>query len=177
MSDSLQSHGLQHIRLPCLSPSPGSLSNSCLLSWWCHQTISFSVVPFSSFLQYSPPSGSFPRSQLFASGGQSIGVSSQYPSYSLRMTVGSWYCLQTPNSMPFFFIFPSLGNNNPMTHPFAQVPGHFPHKIFSKSLCSSIKGHLHFAFPLGQCFAKLTLLQNFALNVYLLYHYLLFIVA
>ena len=63
-----------------------------------------------------------------------------------------------------------------MTHPFAQLPGHLPHKIVSKSLCSSIKGHLHFAFPLGQCFAKLTLLQDFALNVYLLYHYLLFIV-
>ena len=63
-----------------------------------------------------------------------------------------------------------------MTHPFAQLPGHLPHKIFSKSLCSSIKGHLHFAFPLGQYFAKLTLLHDFALSVYLFYHYLLFIV-
>ena len=94
----------------------------------------------------------------------------------IKMTVGSWSSLQTPNYMPFFLIFASLGNNNPMTHPFAQLPGHLPHKIFSKSLCSSIKGHLHFAFPLGQCFAKLTLLRDFALNVYLFYHYLFFIV-
>ena len=94
----------------------------------------------------------------------------------IRMTVGSWSSLQTPNYMPFFFIFAILWNNNPMTHPFAQLPGHLPHKIFSKSLCSSIKGHLHFAFPLGQCFVKLTLLHDFALSVYLFYHYLLFIV-
>ena len=75
MSSSLQPHGLQHVRPSCLSPPPRVYSNSCLLRWWCHPTISSSVVPFSSCLQSFPESGSFPMSQLFASGGQSIGVS------------------------------------------------------------------------------------------------------
>ena len=65
---------LQHTRLSCPSPTPRACSNSCLSSQWCHPTISFSVIPFSSHLQSSPTSGSFPMSQLFASGGQSIGV-------------------------------------------------------------------------------------------------------
>ena len=68
MSNSLQSHGLQHARLPCPSPTSGACSNLCPSSWWCHPTISFSVVPFSSCLQSFPASGSFPISQLFASG-------------------------------------------------------------------------------------------------------------
>ena len=73
--DSLQPHGLQHIRLPCPSPSPRVCSNSCPLSWWRHPTISSSVIPFSSYPQSFPASGSFPQSWLFSSGGQSIGVS------------------------------------------------------------------------------------------------------
>ena len=68
-------HGLQHARLPCPSPTPGAGSNSCPLSQWCHPTILSSVIPFSSCLQSFPKSGSFPRSQFFASGNQSIGVS------------------------------------------------------------------------------------------------------
>ena len=76
MSDYLQSHRLQHIRLPCPSPTPGACSNSCPSSHWCRPTISPSVIPFSSCLQSSPASGSFPVSQFFASGGQSIEVSS-----------------------------------------------------------------------------------------------------
>ena len=75
MFDSLQPHGLQHTRLPCPSPTPRTYSNSCPLSQWCHPTISFSVIPFSSSLQSFLASGSFPMSQFFASGGQSIGVS------------------------------------------------------------------------------------------------------
>ena len=75
MSDSLRPHGLQQARLPCPPPSPGPCANSCPLSWWHHSTILFSVVPFSSSLQSFPASGSFPMSQLFASGGQSIGAS------------------------------------------------------------------------------------------------------
>ena len=75
VSDSLWPHGLQHTKPPCLSPTPGVYSNSCLLTRWCHPTISSSVVPFSSHLQSFPASGSFPRSQFFTSGGQSIGVS------------------------------------------------------------------------------------------------------
>ena len=74
MSDS-ETHGLQHARLPCPSPTPRAYSNSCPLSQWCHPAISSSVVPFSSRLQSFPPSGFFPMSQFFTSGGQSNGVS------------------------------------------------------------------------------------------------------
>ena len=70
---SLRPHGLQHTRLPCPSPTPGAGSNSGPSSWWCHPTISSSVVPFC--LQSFPASGSFPMSQFFTSGGQSSGVS------------------------------------------------------------------------------------------------------
>ena len=75
VSGSLRPHGLQHARLPCPSPTPGVYSNSCPLSQCCHPTISFPVVPF-SYLQSFPASGSFPMTQFFASGGQSIGVNS-----------------------------------------------------------------------------------------------------
>ena len=74
MSDSLRAPALQHARLPCPSPTPRVYSNSCSESQWYHPTISSSVIPFSCF-QYFPESGSFPMSQLFASGGQSIGPS------------------------------------------------------------------------------------------------------
>ena len=75
VSDSLQFHDSQHTRPPCQSPTPRVHPNSCPLSQWCHPAISSSVVPFSSCLQSLPASGSFPMSQLFAWGGQSIGVS------------------------------------------------------------------------------------------------------
>ena len=75
VSNSLQPHGLQHARLPCPSPSPRVCWNLCPFSWWCHPTISSSVMPFSSYLQSFPASGSFPVSQLFASGGPSIETS------------------------------------------------------------------------------------------------------
>ena len=75
VSDSLWPHELQHARPPCPSPTPGVYSNSCPLSWWCHPTISSSVIPFSSCPQSFPASGSFQMSQFFISGGQSIGVS------------------------------------------------------------------------------------------------------
>ena len=75
VSDSFQLHTVQHARPSCPSPTPRVYSNSCPSSRWCHPTISSSVVPFSSCPQFFPASGSFPMSQLFASGGQSIGVS------------------------------------------------------------------------------------------------------
>ena len=75
VSDSLRPHESQHARPPCLSPTPRVHSNSCLSSWWCHPTISSSVVPFSSCPQSFPASESFPMSQLFVWGGQSIEVS------------------------------------------------------------------------------------------------------
>ena len=74
VSDSFLSHGLQHARLPCLSPTPGACSNTCPSSRWCHPAISSPVVPFSC-PQFLPASESFPMSQLFAWGGQSTGVS------------------------------------------------------------------------------------------------------
>ena len=75
VSDSLRPRELQHTRPPCPSPAPGAYSNSCPLSRWCHPTISSSIVPFSSCLQSFPASGSFQKSQLFTSGGQSIRIS------------------------------------------------------------------------------------------------------
>ena len=75
MSNLLWHHGLQRASLPCPSLFPGVCSNPCALSWWCHPTISSFVVPFSSCPQSFPASGSFQMSQLFASGGQSTGVS------------------------------------------------------------------------------------------------------
>ena len=91
VSDSLWPHGLQHGRLPCPSPTPRVYSNSCLLSWWCHPTISTFVVPFSSRLQSFPASGSFPVSQFFALGGQSIGVSAS--TSVLTMNIQDWFHL------------------------------------------------------------------------------------
>ena len=75
MSDSLWPHELQHVRPPCPSPTPGVYPNPCPLSRWCHQSISSSVIPFSSCPQSFPASGSFQMSQLFASGGKNIAVS------------------------------------------------------------------------------------------------------
>ena len=89
MSDSLWPHGLQHARLPCPSPAPGACSNSCPLNWWCHPTISSSVIPFSSHLQSFPASWSFPTSQFFTSGGQSIGASASV----LSMNIWGWFPL------------------------------------------------------------------------------------
>ena len=91
MFDSLLHHGPQHARPPCPSPTCGVYSNSCPLSQWCHPTISSSVVPFSSHLQSFPASGSFPMSQFFASGGQSIGVSAS--ASVLPMNIQDWFPL------------------------------------------------------------------------------------
>ena len=91
LSDSLWPHGLQHTRLPCLSPTPGACSNSCPLSRWCHPTISSFVAPFSSCLRSFPASGSFPMSQFFASGGQRIGASAS--ASVLPMNYQGWFAL------------------------------------------------------------------------------------
>ena len=89
--DSLRPHALWHIRLPCPSPTPRACSNSCPSNRWCHPTISSSVVPFSSHLQSFPASGSFPTSQFFASGGQSIGVSASVS--VLPTNIQDWFPL------------------------------------------------------------------------------------
>ena len=75
MSNSLRPHEAQHARPPCPSPAAGVYPNACPLSWWCHPTISSSIVPFSSCPQSFPASESFPVSQLFAWGGHCTGVS------------------------------------------------------------------------------------------------------
>ena len=90
MSNSLRPHGLQ--RTPCPSLSPWVCSNSCPLSWWCHPTISSSVIPFSSCSQSFPASGSFPMSQLLASRGWSIGVSASAP--VLPKNIQGWFPLE-----------------------------------------------------------------------------------
>ena len=91
MSCSLQPYGLQHTRPPCSSPTPGVYSNSCPLSQWYHPTISSSVIPFSSCLQSFPASGSFPVSQFFTSGGQSIRISAS--ASVLPMNIQDWFPL------------------------------------------------------------------------------------
>ena len=91
VSDSSWLHGLQQARSPCPSASPGACSNSCPLSWWCHPTISSSVVPFSSCLWSFPESGSFPMSQFFTSGDQGIGVSTS--TSVLLMNILRWFPL------------------------------------------------------------------------------------
>ena len=88
MSDSLWSHELQHATPSCPSPTAGPYSNSCPLSWWCHPTISSSVIPFSSCPQSVPASGSLQMNQLFTSGGQSIGVS--VSTSVLQMNTQDW---------------------------------------------------------------------------------------
>ena len=92
MSDSLRPHESQHARPPCPSPAPGAYSYSCPSSWWCHSTISFSIVPFSSCPQSCPASGSFPMSQLLAWGGQSIGISAS--ASVLPMNTQDWSPLE-----------------------------------------------------------------------------------
>ena len=92
VSNSLQSHGLQHNRLPCPSPSAGTCSDSCPLREWCHPSISSSVIPSSSCPKCFPESGSFQMSQLFVSGGQSIRVSAS--TSVLSMNTQDWSPLE-----------------------------------------------------------------------------------
>ena len=87
----LQPHKLQHTRLPCPSPNPRACSNSFPSSQWCHPTISSSVIPLSSCLQSFPASGSFLRSQFFASGGQSIGTSDSV--WVFPVNIQGWFLL------------------------------------------------------------------------------------
>ena len=99
VSDYLQSYGLQHARLSCPSPSPRACSN------WCHPTVSSSVVPFSSCLQSFPASGSFPMSQFFSLGGQSVGVSAS--SSTLPVNIQDWFPLGLTGWISLWFKGPS----------------------------------------------------------------------
>ena len=91
MSDYVWPHGLQQARPTCPSPTPRAYSNSCPSSRWCHPSTSSSVVPFFSCLQYFPASRLFPKSQFFASGGQSIGVSAS--ASVLPVNIQDWFLL------------------------------------------------------------------------------------
>ena len=105
MSNSLWPHGLQHARLPCPSPSPGTCSNSRSLSWWCHPTISSSVIPFSC-LQSFPTSGSFLTSQLFALHGQSSGALAS--ASVLPINIQDWFPLGLTGLISLYMTFKSL---------------------------------------------------------------------
>ena len=98
MSSSLQPHGLQHARLPCLLRSPRVCSNSCPFNWWCHPTISSSVACFSSCPQSFLAWESFQMSQLFASGGQSIGISAS--ASVLPVKIQGWVPLELTGWSP-----------------------------------------------------------------------------
>ena len=91
VSDSLRPNVLHHARAPCSSPTPGVHPNPCPSSWWCHKTISSSALPFSFCPQSFPASGYFQVSQLFTSGGQSIGVSASIS--VLPMNILDWFPL------------------------------------------------------------------------------------
>ena len=132
VSNSLQSHGLQHTRSPCPSPASGVYSNSCSLSQWCHPTITSSVVPFSSCLQSFPASGTFLMSQFFASGGQSIGASAS--SSVLPMNIQDWF----PLGWTGLISLQSKGLSRVFSNTIVQK-----HQFFSAQLSSQSNSHIH----------------------------------
>ena len=138
MSDSLWPHESQHARPPCPSPTPRVYSNSCPLSQWCHPAISFSVVPFSSCPQFLPASGSFPMSQLFASGGQSIGVSAS--TSVLPINSQDWYH-KIPDRVLAHFLGPRFRPGVCWyTPPFHQHPR--PRQWWSRLVALSFTGYM-----------------------------------
>ena len=132
MSNSLRPRGLQHVRLPCLSPTPRAYSNSCPLSQWCHPTISSSVVPFSSRLQSFPASKSFPMSQFFASGDQIIGVSAS--TSGLPMNIQHWF----PLAWTCWISLQSKGLSRVFSNTTVQK-----HLFFGAQLSSQSDSHIH----------------------------------
>ena len=131
MSNSLWPHDLQHTRLPCPSPTPGAYSNSCPSSQWCHRTILSSVIPF-SHLQSFPALGSFPMSQFFESGGQSIGVSAS--ASVLPMNIQDWY----PLGWTGWIFLQSKGLSRVFSNTIVQK-----HQFFSTQLSLWSNSHIH----------------------------------
>ena len=132
LSDSLWPHGPEHTRLPCSSPTPRVYSNSCPSSQWCHPAISSSVVLFSSRLQSFPASGSFPMSQLFTWGGQSIGVSAS--ASVLPMNTQDW----SPLGWIGWISLQSNGLSRVFYNAIVQK-----HQFFSTQLPSQSNSHIH----------------------------------
>ena len=132
MSDSLQPHESQHTRPPCPSPTPGVYSISCPSSQWCHPAISSTVVPFSSCPQSLLASGSFPVSQLFASGGQSIGVSAS--ASVLPMNTQDW----SPLWWTGWISLQSKGLSRVFSNTIVQK-----HQFFGAQLSSQSNSHIH----------------------------------
>ena len=132
MSDSLRPHEPQHARPPCPSPTPRVHPNPCPLSWWYHPTISSSVIPFSSCPQSFPASGSFPMSQLFASHGQSIGISAS--TSVLPMNTQDW----SPLGWTGWISLQSKGLSSIFSSTTVQK-----HQFFSTQLSSWSNSHIH----------------------------------
>ena len=132
MSDSLQPNESQHTRPPYPSPTPGVHSNSFPSSPWCHAAISSSVVPFSSCPQFLPTSGSFPMSQLFAWGGQSIGVSAL--ASVLPMSTQDW----SPLGRTGWISLQSKGLSRVFSNTTAQK-----NQFFGAQLSSQSNSHIH----------------------------------
>ena len=125
-------HELPQAKLHCPSLFPGVSSNSCPLSWWCHPTISSSVAHFSSCPQSFPASGSFPMNQLFASGGQSIGVSAS--ASVLPMNTQDWY----PSGWTGWIFLQSKGLSRVFSNTTVQK-----HQLFNAQLSSQSNSHIH----------------------------------
>ena len=132
VSDSLRPHEPQHARVPCPSPTPGVHPNPCPLSRWCHPTISSSVVPFSSCSQSFPASGSFQMSQLFTSGGQSIGVSAS--TSVLPMNTQDW----SPLGWSGWISLQSKGLSRVFSNTTVQK-----HQFFDAQPSSQSNSHIH----------------------------------
>ena len=132
VSDSLQPHESQHARPPCPSPTPWVYSNSCPSSWWFHRAISSSVIPFSSCPQSLPASESFPMSQLFAWGGQNIGVSAS-ASFLPKKSQGS-----SPLEWTVWISLQSKGLSRVFSNTTVQK-----HQFFSAQPSSQSNSHIH----------------------------------
>ena len=132
ISDSLRPHELQYARPPCPSPTPGIHSNSCSSGRWCHPAISSSVVPFSSCPQSLPASGSFSMSQLFAWGGQSIGVSAL--ASILPMNTQDW----SPLGWTSWISLQSKGLSRVFSNTTVQK-----HQFFGAQVSSQFNSHIH----------------------------------
>ena len=145
VSNSLRPHELQHTRPPCPSPTAGVYPNPCLLNWWCHPAISSSVVPFSC-PQSFPASGSFQMSQLFASGGHSIGVSA-LPSV-LPMNIQDW----SPLKLTGWISLLSKGLSRIFSNTTVQK-----HQFFSTQLSLWSNFHIHTWLQENDSFDKMDL--------------------